>query len=173
MRMKKSFIDTFLFFSDCPDNKLKNVSVGKSEAMPFSKGALIWSDKKYALTYIPVYLRVGFFIKQCHKGINKGENISITVTGSVKVFVAIEEENERSGGYEKSLPDNGWKRELETIKANYLKEDISLTRIFSKSENKEPKILLPPTTTGETTMLIIVVSTCQGKTFIMYRSQLC
>ena len=113
-------------------------------------------------------------MKLPYRKIERGEAISITVTGDAIAYVAIEVGKQRSGGYENSLPENGWKAmENGAIKAEKKETSVTLIKIFSKSVNEEKNEVLPATTTEETVMLIIVVPNCQGKSFTIHQTLLC
>ena len=133
---------------------------------------IIWYNTNFKVTSYPSFLNEGFLIQQPIEVTGRGKVITIDVTGSVNIYVAIDDSNdfEISGGYEKSLPEDGWRKETGEISLD--KGYILLKPIYSKSFTNDSggKISLPATTTYETTMAIIVVSICQGKSFIISMS---
>ena len=129
--------------------------------MPLKKGAVFWadSDKLYVTNY-PKYLKEGFFLQHEKIKIVKDTGITIEVTGKAKVYVASSTWY-GDGGYDESLPRNGWETEIGEINLDI--DMFTLNLIFSKSLNdKETQIVLPKTTTQRTLMLVIVVSICPG-----------
>ena len=126
-----------------------------------------WSDRTgVKITNYPSYLKGGFFIQQPGSSISTGTEISIVVTGNVTIYVAIQEQiNSSSGGYEVSLPKNGWKKEMgKIVLFPHWNKYGYLDGIYSKDYRAHTKmtISLPPITTAETTAIITVVPICSG-----------
>ena len=107
------------------------------------------------------YLKGGFFVQQPNMITGKGTEILIVVTGNVRIYVAIHPFLDRSGGFEISLPRNGWKNETGKIDID---KGVDLTRIYSKLylTKTEKTISLPPTTTNGTSTIITVVPISSG-----------
>ena len=96
--------------------------------------------------------------------------ISISVTDSANVYVAIIGDQGYDGGFQKSLPSNCWKHHNSSDgKDSITIEDdqMEMPLIYSRRVDKATTLLLPNTTTSATTMSIIVVSTCEGKFVIL------
>ena len=125
-----------------------------------------WTDHDYKIDIHPPYLKGGYLIQQPEK-IPEGTEVSIVVTGNVTIYVALQGPRwvER-GGYEISLPRDGWEMKNGKISPNWGLDmrDWDLTTIYSKDyrTNKKRTILLPPTTTTASYMIITVVPICSG-----------
>ena len=123
--------------------------------------AVAWSDAAFKIASHPPYLKGGFFVQQPNVITGKGTEILIVVTGNVRIYVAIQSLLDRSGGFEISLPRNGWKNETGKIGID---KGLDLTRIYSKLylTKTEKTISLPLTTTDGTSTIITVVSIPSG-----------
>lgn len=137
------------------------MNVANGTQLSMQNNAVAWSNATFKIASYPPYLKGGFFIQQPIVITGKGTEISIVVTGNVKIYVSIQLFLDRSGGFEISLPRNGWKNETGKIEIDF---GLDLTRIYSKLylTKKEKTISLPPTTTNETSTIITVVSISSG-----------
>ena len=145
-------------------NRLAKVDVANGEVLLMQNGVLPWSDAIYKILSHPPYLKGSFFIQQPYVISRKGMEVSIVVTGKVKIYVAIPpyiQDFQRTGGFEISLPKSGWKKETGKIAVD---TGYDLSEIYSKyyGTYTEQTISLPPITTEKTNMIITVVSICSG-----------
>ena len=130
--------------------------------MKLDKNVKAWTDVEDTIATFPQFLKGGYFI-QLPQILPKATKVEITLTGNAIVYIALEE-GERNGGFDQSRLGEGWKKEVEFI-ATGDNEVLSPVFSFSSRFHKEKKIILPPTTTDETVMLITVVPICTGTFF--------
>ena len=155
-----------MFLPDCP-NRLKNVSGMLGSPLMVKIGEIVWNPPETfnIFTYLPSYLNQGqgYYMRIPDSGIPKNTTITIEVTGNAKIYVAFNDIGaiDNSGGYEESLPKNGWKHEKGFIRT----AGGGSFDIYSITVQKETKILLPATTTDVVYPIIAVVSICSGKSF--------
>ena len=156
------------FLPDCPNRLLDAyIDAGKPTKKVFltKLAEKPWTVEDHTISNYPYFLNGAYFVQLPLKWSTKGKQVSIDVTGSAFVSVAIEKDSDLfTGGYEKSLPQEGWKKEVGEIVAEKKVETITLGRIFSKKfhYNSKKSILLPTSTTVQTIMMINVVPICTG-----------
>ena len=118
-------------------------------------GAVFWHDRDYAITGFPEYMKGGHYIEQAHKAIDQGSVISITTASRSKIYVAVEASG-RDGGFRNSLVQAGWQAEEGSVENTC----CALNAVFSHTTGSGGTLDLPPTTTTQTVMVIVVVPVC-------------
>ena len=133
---------------------------------PMEEGEKAWKDQNYTIDVYPTFLKGGFFVQKPLIWNTKDTEVSIVVIGKAIIYIAIEEDISQgtTGGYETSLPNAGWKKEVAQMVVTET-NDIKTFQIFSKKSrfNVEKTIVLPLITTTRTIVLISVVPICSGK----------
>jgi len=137
----------------CGANPVLFVSgVETGSKLQLAAGKEIWHDRNYAFDTIPTDLTGGFYQQLPHKAIARGTVISISISKPAVVYV-IFENSHRSGGFQNSLPEDGWSP-----------MDGSLSRrlntIFFQDVSVPTTIQLPATTTDKTVMSIVAKEYC-------------
>ena len=113
---------------------------------------VMWSDRDYKITKLPAFLKGSTSFRVKIKAHPKGTTISIITRQPSTLYVAFELGQGRDGGFDTSLPSNGW-----TLVAGSVETTCcSLNRILTKSLEIGETTILPATTTNQLVHAIFV-----------------
>ena len=145
--------------SECLENRLSSLAgVSTGTLQKVEKGAIPWFDQKYEIKEFSSFLKNGYFIQQSYGNISIGSVISVSVNGPSTIYVFIHG-GMWDGGYSASLPKDLWSTENGHVTTS---GNQQLYRVFYRVSYKASDLVLPPSTTDSTVMLIIVVPYCSG-----------
>ena len=143
----------------CLDNRLSSlVGVSTGTLQKVEKGAIPWFDQMYEIKEFSSFLEDGYFIQQSYGNISIGSVISVSVKGPSTIYVFIHG-GMWDGGFSASLPKDSWSTENGHVTTS---GNQQLYRVFYRVAYEASDLVLPPSTTESTVMMIIVVPYCPG-----------
>jgi hypothetical protein len=133
---------------------MDGVNTGELEA--YETGATLWHDRGYSVPSVPEWLVGGHYIEQPVKSIPQGSVIHVTTAGKAILYVCFEGPSGRNGGFPTSLPTLGF-----TQHEGAFPNGCCNMICYYREEPAATEVDLPPVTTGETVMSVVVVPDCQ------------